>query len=202
MLWKGFKFGTLLQLSLGPVSLFVFNTANTRGFWAALSIVFAVVLVDGLYIALAGLGLARFLENEKTFNALKLFGGIVLILFGLNMTAGSLGYDLLPKVSLFSASESENLFVQGFLLTASNPMTIIFWSGVLTAQITQERIDKWGLIPFGLGCVAATFVFKTLEAALGLGATRLLPDAAITVVNIAVGLTVVYFGVKMLLKKK
>lgn len=39
MIYKGFKFGMLLQLAIGPMCLMVFNTSTTYGFWMGLSLV-------------------------------------------------------------------------------------------------------------------------------------------------------------------
>jgi hypothetical protein len=42
MIYKGFKFGMLLQLAIGPMCLMVFNTSATYGFLVALSLVLAI----------------------------------------------------------------------------------------------------------------------------------------------------------------
>ena len=41
---------------------------------------------------------------------------------------------------------------QAFLLIASNPLTVIFWSGVFAAQTAERHYDKSQLRWFGLGC--------------------------------------------------
>lgn len=35
MFLKGFKFGMLLQLAIGPICLFIFQTSITKGFFVA-----------------------------------------------------------------------------------------------------------------------------------------------------------------------
>ena len=61
----------------------------------------------------------------------------------------------------------EGVFAQAFLLTASNPLTVIFWSGVFAAQTAECHYDKSQLRWFGLVCVLAAAFFLKLEAACG-----------------------------------
>jgi len=44
------------------------------------------------------------------------------------------------------------VFAQAFLPSASNPLTVIFWSGVFAAQTAERHYDKSQLRWFGLGC--------------------------------------------------
>ena len=71
---QGFKFGMLLQLAIGPVCLFVFNTGAQRGFFSGWSAAAAVVVVDYLYITLSGFGVAAVLKSFAL--ALAIFAGI------------------------------------------------------------------------------------------------------------------------------
>ena len=72
MFGKGFKYGMLLQLAVGPVSLLVFKTSGTAGFGMGLVLVIAVALVDAAYITVAGAGAVYFLKNEKIQQVLKI----------------------------------------------------------------------------------------------------------------------------------
>ena len=55
----GLKFGMLLQLSIGPMCLMVFNTAKNVGFTVAFTLVMAIALVDAFYISLACFGVSK-----------------------------------------------------------------------------------------------------------------------------------------------
>jgi len=82
MIYRGFKFGMLLQLAVGPMCLMVFSTSSTYGFLMGLSLVLAIALIDGLYITLSGLGVAVIINKEKIKSVIKKLGCIVLVLFG------------------------------------------------------------------------------------------------------------------------
>lgn len=72
---KGFKFGMLLQIAIGPVCIFIFQTACKYGFFMGERGVLAVALIDALYIFAAIWGVGSLIEkNEKAKNYLKFFG--------------------------------------------------------------------------------------------------------------------------------
>jgi threonine/homoserine/homoserine lactone efflux protein len=198
---KGFTFGALLQIAIGPLCLLVFRTSAARGFAAALPLVFAVAMVDALYIFLSCLGAAALLSGDRMKKAVKLLGCAILSAFGANMLADVFGYSLLPRISIFSGASGANLFVQGFLLTASNPLTIVFWSGVFSAQIAENHWDRAGLAAFSAGCVLSTLVFMSLTALLGRLCAGFLPPAAIRILNALVGAALIYYGIRLLMKK-
>lgn len=59
---RGLRLAIILQLSIGPVCLFILQTAIARGITEALKAVLAVVLVDAFYILLALYGLGTCLK--------------------------------------------------------------------------------------------------------------------------------------------
>lgn len=200
--FRGFRFGMLLQLAVGPVCLMVLDTAVRQGSFAAFQLVAAAALVDGFYIALGGAGAARFLRSDRAARLCRWCGGAVLFVFGLNTALGALGYALLPSVRLFSAPAASDLFLKGVLLTASNPLTIVFWSGVFSAEIAENRLFGHQLAAFGAGCVLSTLLFLGAVALLGGAGGRFLSGTAIKLLNFAVGCIVVWFGLRLFWRKE
>lgn len=201
-LCEGLRFGMLLQLSVGPVCLLVFQTACSGGLASALLLILAVALVDALYIFLAVAGVSAALNSGKGTRMIRLFGGLILILFGVNVICGSLGVSLLPRISLFSGTRPSNLFFQGILLTASNPLTIVFWGGVFSSRVAESASDRAGLFPFGCGCVLATVLFLSGVAVLGRTFGTFLPPGILTVLNLCVGAAITGFGLKMMVPER
>lgn len=201
MIWKGFRFGMILQLAVGPMCLMVFNTAATYGFLMGFSLVLAIALVDLIFILLAGIGVAAIINRENMKRIIKLFGCMVLLLFGANTIAGAFHYALLPEISLLSNIEGKSIFIQGLLLTASNPLTIIFWSGVFSTQVIENQYNKSQLVYFGAGCVLSTLCFLTLIDALGSVISGFLSQTVIQMLNVLIGIVIIFFGIRLLLKK-
>ncbi|HCU07742.1 MAG TPA: lysine transporter LysE [Clostridiales bacterium] len=198
---NGIRFGILLQMAIGPMCLMTFNTAMSQGFARGMVVVAAIAVVDILYMTLAGLGVAQLMKNSRIQRGIRFFGSIVLILFGLNILLGALGYSLLPGISLFGESQSSSLFLRCAFLTASNPLTIVFFSGIFSSQVAENQYQARELIVFGVGVMLATGIFLTGVAALGTMLSGFIPDTAVSVMNGAVGLFLIYFGLKMYRKK-
>ncbi len=198
--FSGLKFGMLLQIAVGPMCLMVFNTAKNAGFAVAMSLVLAIALVDAFYIALASIGVSKLLEKDSVRKVFKVVGALVLMIFGANIILGVCGVSLIPGLNLKPTSSS--VFVQGLVLTLSNPLTIAFWGSVLTTKIIEEQFGKRELLVFSCGLVSATLLFMTFVAALGTVLSSFISAAVANVLNVCVGALIVYFGLRMLLRKE
>lgn len=202
MIWKGFKLGMLLQLAVGPMCLLVFSTSTAQGFFMGLSLVLAIAIIDALYITLSGFGVAALIGKKRVKAVIKIVGSVILLLFGIQTILGVFHMSILPNVSVFHHASNQNIFIQGLLLTASNPLTIIFWSGVFSAQVVEHSLTKQQLFFFGVGCVLSTLIFLSFVAALGSIMSGFLPEVVISILNVAVGLLIMFFGIKLFLKKQ
>ncbi len=202
MIWKGLRFGILLQLAIGPMCLLVFKTSASEGLLSGLVLVLAITMVDGLYILLSGLGVAAIMKNIKIQRLIKLIGCIILMLFGISMITGALGMNVLPTFLSFSAKKQDNIFLKGLLLTASNPLTILFWSGVFSTQVIEHKLNKLQLFYYGFGCILSTLSFLSIIALLGTIVSRFLPQSIMTVMNFVVGVLLILFGLRLFLSKK
>ena len=200
MFLSGLRFGLLLQLAVGPVSLMVFNTAGTLGFLMGSLSALTVTAVDGLYIALATLGISTFLQNERVKKTIQIVGACVLIFFGLDIAAGALGVSFLPKIVLFQDLGTENVLLRAAILTGSNPLTIVFWGGVFSTRVTAVDMSRNQLFSFGVGCAAATFLFLNGVVLAGIAVKSFLPPMLMTVLNVCVGVAIIFFAFRMISK--
>jgi threonine/homoserine/homoserine lactone efflux protein len=201
MLFKGLKFGMIIQLAIGPVCLFIFKLASTDSFLGSETAVLAVALIDAIYILLALVGITAFIENVKVQTTFKLVGAGIVGLYGLVTLAGVWGWQLIPSFNLFGNLPAQSPFLAGLLLTVSNPLTILFWSGVFSAKIAEEKMKRGDAYQFGVGCVMATLLFLTAVAIIGSFTQYFLPTVVVTLLNGLVGIILIYFAVKMLFKK-
>jgi len=199
MIVKGFRFGLLLQFAVGPVCVYVLNQSSNHGFGAGLAAVAAVTLVDGLYIVLAIAGISRFVNFERYRKPFAVIGAAVILCFSLDILLGAVAQiSLIPRISIGSGAGSS--FWEALALTVSNPLTILFWSGVFSLKIVEENMDTGAVYRFGLGAVLATCVFLTLIAGAGVLFHTFLSAAALKALNIAVAVSLMYFAVLRLVK--
>lgn len=199
--FEGLRFGLLLQLAVGPVCLLVFQTSVALGTGAALRVVAAVTLTDAFYIALSAMGAAVLFSSPGAKRWARLAGGLVLCLFGGDMLLGVWGATLLPGIRLISVSSVDGLFWRGLALTLANPLTILFWGGALAAKVSDESFDHGELLSFAVGCVLATVLFLTGVACIGHWIGQFLPDRVIDGMNLLVGLALMAFGVRLMIRK-
>ncbi|MCL6588783.1 MAG: LysE family translocator [Firmicutes bacterium] len=197
--FKGLRFGILLQLAIGPVSVFIFNLACKNGFCHAVLGVIAATLVDGLYFLLASFGVSPFLERKNAQKVFKIFGAITLMLFGANIIVKVLELRILPQFGPIAANQYQSAFIQGIVITASNPLTILFWAGIFSAKASASNYHRRELTLFGAGAVLATLVFKTGIALIGATAKQFLPPLIINFLNTVVGLTLLYFAFRLII---
>ncbi|KJS87683.1 MAG: lysine transporter LysE [Peptococcaceae bacterium BICA1-8] len=201
MIFKGFNFGMVLQFAIGPVCIFIFQMASLRGFYFAETGVLGVVLIDGFFILTAILGIASIIEKKNIKFSLKIFGSAILFIFGFSTVLSQFNISFLPSLSIQNIYYSNNLFSTAIILTASNPLTIIFWAGVFSAKIAEEDMKRKDIYLFGFGALLSTMFFLTLIALIGSFAKTFFADNVIQILNVTVGFLLIYFSVRMILKK-
>lgn len=197
LLWKGFRFGALLQAAVGPVCLFIFQTAASSGLWAAEAAVIGVTLADIFYVAAAIFGIGTLIEkNPLTRNTFKYLGSLVIILFGLASILGSFEINIIPAFGSLTKTNSESAFIKALLLTLSSPLTIVFWAGIFSAKTANGEMKEQEVYYFGCGAIASTLVFMSLTAIAGTLTGNFLPSSVILVLNIIVGLILIIIGLR------
>ncbi len=199
--FQGLKFGMLLQLAIGPISLLIFKIAGNRGFGQAMSGTAAVVIVDSLFILLAILGVASFIGKERTRKIFNYVGAAIIALFGLAIILEIFGIHIMPKIGITGSSGGSGSFVEAFVLTAANPLTILFWAGVFTTKITEGKLVGLKVYLFGLGCALSTLIALTAVAVLGTISGTYLPEMLINLLNFMIGAVLLLFALRMLIRE-
>lgn len=200
-LFDGFRFGLMLQIAVGPVCFFIFQVAVSNGFLPAFAGTLGVTIIDGLYILLAILGIGKLIEkNHNMQKFLKYFGSFVLMVFGLYIVYGSLHYQT-PSQSGITELVNKSPFISAILLTLSNPLTIVFWTGVFAAKTAEDDMKFKEVTLFGIGSLVATLIFLSLISVLGCFTKTFVNDNLTMILNIIVGFVLIFFGVKPYLKR-
>ena len=117
--------GIFLAFTIGPVFFILIETSITKGFRAALIFDLGVVLADFVFILIAYFSTNSLLERLKDDPALFIFGGLVMLTFGIiSMIKEKKNYkktlseeyidDNIPKNNYLA------LFFKGFILNFIN----------------------------------------------------------------------------------
>lgn len=195
MVLKGFRFGMILQLAIGPMCIFIFQTSIAHGFFAGEMGVLGTAIVDSLEIILATIGVGVILEKSKRAEMfLKIFGVSILLLYGCVSILSAFNISILPKFQIHTLDSSGNTLIQAIILALSDPLTIVFWAGIFSAKITEEHLRKIDLRFFACGCVLATLFFLTLVSFAGSITKQVIPTIVIHILNFLVGMLIFYFA--------
>ena len=200
--WKGFRFGLILQAAVGPVSVFIFQTAASFGIVSAEAAVMGVTIADLICVLAAIWGVGTLLEKSRQSRAFfKYFGALVLWLFGAAAILGAFGINIIPGFEASAVQSADSAFIYCFVLAISSPLTIIFWAGIFSAKLTDGTMSKADAYTYGFGAVFSTLVCMSLVGVAGTLASSFLPPAAIKFLNISVGFALIIFGVRTVNKK-
>ena len=191
---QGLGFGLILQISVGPVCIAVLHKSIAQGFLHAFAMAWGAALVDALYIALSMAGVSALLQVEPARLAIGIGGALLLLYFGFRYLRAPAN---IAEAQHRSESPLKSL-IYGVVLTLTNPLTILFWAGVLGAMMSTRRFDQpGGMVYFAVGCVTATLLFLTVVALAGHFLERLLTDRLALWLNRAVGLFLIGFASKL-----
>ena len=193
-LFDGLRTGLFLQLALGPVFFLLLGITLDSGFGSGVAGILAVTLVDFGYILLSLLGVGALMENRRFKRLFGWIGNLVLIAFGILFFLKGLeqGGGLSGGGGDLSPGES---FLAALTMTVSSPLTILFWTGVLSCRAEARGYGRGELGVFGLGAGLMTPVFLGSVLFLLALAGRSVPFGAVRGLNMAVGGVLACFGV-------
>lgn len=128
--------GILLAFTIGPVFFVLLETSILKGFRAAMVFDFGVVLGDIVFILIAYFSTSSILEKLKDDPGLFIFGGIIMISFGIisflkdkkdfkKKIKENIDDDIVRQTDYFK------LFVKGFFLNFINIGVLGFWLGII-----------------------------------------------------------------------
>lgn len=129
---KGIVLGLSIAAPVGPISILCVKKTMSSGFKIGLISGLGAATADAVYGIIAGLGLSAitaFLMDYRT--VLQILGGLFISYLGIKsllLASGTENAEPAPRKS------SLNSYMVTFLLTLSNPMTIIFFLGVFGAS--------------------------------------------------------------------
>jgi threonine/homoserine/homoserine lactone efflux protein len=191
--------GFLLSFMVGPVFFVLLETSATKGFRAGFALDLGVILADIFFLLIAYFSSFQLLENLSNQPGLYVFGGVILLVYGLTIFFRSDFKGKEPRITA-RGSDYLGLFVKGFLLNFINIGVLVFWLGVII--IVGPSLDNQPnrIITFFatmLGAYLVTDIFKILLAK---QLRRKLTRDRIFWVKKSLGIILVIFGVVLIVK--
>jgi threonine/homoserine/homoserine lactone efflux protein len=158
---SGIPWGIFLSFMIGPVFFILLETSIIKGFRAALVFDLGVVLGDIVFITIAYIGSYRLITSIKDNSALFIFGGIVMLAYGI------ISYISLHKEKKVDTHKIDNeiirkdylgLFIKGFFLNIINVGVLGFWLAIIISVGPKLEMQTSRMLTF-FTSVIFTYVF-------------------------------------------
>lgn len=185
--------GLSLAAPIGPVNAAQLEKGIKHGFLHAWLIGLGAMVADAVFMLLIYFGLAHFLETPFAKTFLWLFGGFILIYTG----GESFG-----KYKTFAISEARSTvshtksFSSGFLMTFSNPVSILFWLGIYGSILasTAERYGTLELLLYSSGIFIGILIWDVAMASVSSIFQRFAHEGVLVLISRAAGVCLLGFG--------
>ena len=130
----------IFAITPGPGTFALLARALTSGAISCISMSFGMAISDIIYLILATFGLAAIAENYSgLFTAIRFAGAAYLFYLGWKMWIAKVDTEF--KQGKVKAITSVGGFIQGFLISASNPKVILFYIAFLPTFIDLSSLN-------------------------------------------------------------
>ena len=134
----------IFAITPGPGTFALLARALISGAWACLPMALGMAVSDIIYLILATFGLAAIAENYGgLFTVIRFVGAAYLIYLGWKMWTTKIETDLSTE-SMQTRPDKNWMggFIQGFLISASNPKVILFYIAFLPTFIDLTVLNS------------------------------------------------------------
>lgn len=185
--------GLSLAAPIGPVNAAQMDKGIKHGFIHAWILGLGSVTADIIYMLAVFLGLAHFIEIPIVKAFLWLFGFFVLLYTGIEGLINARNFtfsNTKGQVSLFKS------FITGFLMSISNPLTILFWLGIYGSVLakTAASYPAEQLFIFSSAIILGLVIWDITMAFVASSARKLLTTKLLSVITIISSLSLIGFG--------
>ena len=191
--------GILMSFMVGPVFFVLLETSATKGFRAGVFFDLGVILADMLFLAIAYFSSFQLLENLGNLPGLYVFGGAILLVYGLttffNKEFIRGNPDLKPRRGGYLS-----LFIKGFLLNFINIGVLMFWLGVIIVVGPSVDNDPQRIMVFFGSMLGAYFLVDLIKILLAKQLRRKLTVERIRLVKKTLGVILIIFGAVLIVK--
>ena len=195
-------YGFLLAFAIGPVFFTLIETAITKGIKAAIFFDLGAILSDIIFILIAFFSTSKILEKVKHDPALLIFGGAILIAYGIISyirTNKSIFKIVREHYAVNVKKNFGGLFLKGFLLNFVNFGVLVGWIGTLIMANALTSSDK-GVFWFIVTVIVTLFATDLLKMVLAKRLKNKMNPRFIFKTKKRISILIIVFGVLLLIQ--
>jgi threonine/homoserine/homoserine lactone efflux protein len=186
---------------IGPVFFILLETSITKGFRAALVFDFGVVFGDIFFIAIAYLGSYRLIESLKDKPALFMFGGILMLVYGI------ISFVKLKKEEKIKYDEIDqeiikknyiSIFIKGFFLNVINIGVLGFWLAIIISVGPKLEMQTSRMITFFTSVIVSYLIIDCIKIVLAKQLKTKLTPSNILKVKKGISIVLMIFGIVLI----
>jgi L-lysine exporter family protein LysE/ArgO len=186
--------GLSLAAPIGPINAAQIDRGIRNGFMHSWLIGVGAVIADGVYMLIVYIGVVSFLKTEFMQTFLWLFGFFVLSYTGIEAIVNA------GKVHLSEYRGKEPLlksFLTGFLMSISNPLTILFWLGIYGSVLakTAATYDTSQLVIYSSAIFIGLLVWDITMAGVASSFRKFLTSRLLVGISLLSGISMIGFGI-------
>jgi len=185
--------GLSLSAPIGPVNAAQLDKGIRFGFWNAWLLGLGAMAADAAFMLIIYFGFAHFLQTPFMKAFLWTFGCLVLIYTGVE------GFQKAKTVKASKQAKKEpplKSFTQGFFLTLSNPISILFWLGIYGSILAQATANTTAAVIFAntVAIFIGILVWDFTMAFVASSFQKIARGRLLTFISRAAGLCLIGFG--------
>lgn len=187
--------GISLAAPLGPAGIAVIQNGLKHGFMSAFLTGVGVTLADGVFLFVVFVGISSFLQLSWVRILIWCLGAGVLLYLGFSSIRSS---KASVDFEAGAASSARGPLLVGFLVNASNPISVVWWVGVFGGLLneTAGTISRIQALLSSATILIGILGWHSGMALLTHWGGRFLNERALRVIALTAGIALVFFGLR------
>lgn len=197
----GIPWGIFLSFMIGPVFFILIETSITKGFRAALTFDLGVVLGDIFFIGVAYLGSYRLIASLKDKPALFIFGGILMVAYGIISFIKLKKQAKIQYESIDDEIIKKNygsLFIKGFFLNIINIGVLGFWLAIIISVGPKLEMQTFRMMTFFTSVIVTYLLIDCLKMVLAKQLKSKLTPTNIFKIKKGISIVLIVFGLALI----